>query len=184
MRIRMTALIAIVAVVGLVAAAGTGGATGIVGSDCVQPLDLLSGFQDLSNCNLRGVTITGGGLYESNLTGANLNRATIGGGYKELQFADLDGANLNDARIGTPLFGMAVAQSASLRAANLHSATIAGFRDLSFTDLTGANLNNASVTGPQAFLGAHFDNTTCPDGTNSDNDGDTCVGHGIPDPGE
>ena len=29
------------------------------------------------------------------------------------------------------------------------------------------------------FRMATFSNTTCPDGTNSDNDGGTCLGHGI-----
>jgi hypothetical protein len=29
------------------------------GANCVKPLDLQSAFQDLSNCNLKGVTIDG-----------------------------------------------------------------------------------------------------------------------------
>ena len=41
--------------------------------------------------------------------------------------------------------------------------------NLSSADLTGANLSNAYLDG------VNWDDTTCPDGTNSDNNGNTCV---------
>jgi hypothetical protein len=47
-------------------------------------------------------------------------------------------------------------------------------------NLSGANLNGADVTGAGALLGVTYSNTTCPDGTDSDNDDGTCVGHGVP----
>jgi uncharacterized protein YjbI with pentapeptide repeats len=137
--------------------------------------------QDLSNCNLKGVTITGvGALYGSNLSRANQNGATVAGGYKPLQFADLSGANLNGATLGGGANELAVLQGANLTDANLRGANIGGDRALSLTNLTNANLNDANVTGAEALLGAYFNNTTCPDGTNSDMHGDTCVGYGVP----
>ena len=174
----------------LVALSGTAVASGTeeaVGANCVKPLDLLSAFQDLSNCNLKGVTIDGNvpvpgsnPLYGSNLSGANLNGATIEGGYKPLQFANLSGSNLNGATLGGGPNELAVLQSANLSGANLNGAIISGFRPLQATNLSGANLRGASVTGIDPLLEALYSNTTCPDGTNSDNDGGTCVGHGVP----
>jgi uncharacterized protein YjbI with pentapeptide repeats len=52
--------------------------------------------------------------------------------------------------------------------------------------LTGANLNRANLTGADlsgANLAAAnlnrviWSSTICPDGTNSNNDGNTCLGH-------
>ena len=56
--------------------------------------------------------------------------------------------------------------------------TSANFTNAIFiNDSTGvANFDFTSST----FIGAVWNNTTCPDGTNSNSDGGTCVGHGIP----
>jgi hypothetical protein len=46
--------------------------------------------------------------------------------------------------------------------------------NLFYADFAGAkNGTSANVTG------ALWDHTTCPDGSSSDNDGYTCVGHGF-----
>lgn len=76
----------------------------------------------------------------------------------------------------------------SLRLANLAGANLRGARlvraDLTGADLRGADLTDADLSG--ALLGAarltgvHWDNTTCPDGTNSDAHGGTCAGHLLP----
>ena len=48
--------------------------------------------------------------------------------------------------------------------------------NLTNANLTNANLFNATLAG--AILTAvAWSNTTCPDGTNSNNDGNTCSGH-------
>ena len=54
---------------------------------------------------------------------------------------------------------------ANLKGANLSGANLSG-ANLSGANLTGANLSDVT-----------WGNTTCPDGTNSDNDGGTCLGH-------
>jgi hypothetical protein len=96
---------------------------------------------------------------QPSLSGANLNRANLAGMY--LAGADLAGANLNKATLtGTVLTG------ANLSGANFNDAT-----------LTGADLDGATVTSTTNFNHVTWSNTTCPDGTNSNNDGGTCAGH-------
>jgi hypothetical protein len=113
-----------------------------------------------SQCNLSAYPSQGGAL--------NLNKATISG--CNLRKAGLAGANLSKvAAIGAYLRD-AVLQGANLNSANLAQAYLAG-ANLTGANLAGANLTGANVTGVQ------WSNTTCPDGTNSNNDGGTCVGH-------
>ncbi|TCB98597.1 hypothetical protein E0H26_08065 [Micromonospora zingiberis] len=69
--------------------------------------------------------------------------------------ADLRGARLVDAYL----------RDADLRNAKLDHA------DLTNADLTGADLTGASING------VVWRNTTCPDGTNSDDNRHTCAGH-------
>jgi hypothetical protein len=88
------------------------------------------------------------------LSGLNLTGAQLAG-------ADLSGANLNGATLsGADLAG------ADLAGANFNKA-----------DLAGADLNGATVTGTTNFNKVTWSDTTCPDGTNSNNDGGTCAGH-------
>jgi len=176
-------MVVLTATASVLALATTVGASGKIGADCVKPLDLQTANQDLSNCNLKGVTIDGNlpdpgstPLYGSNLSGANLAEAIVTGGYKPLQFADLSGANLSGATLRGGANEFALLQSANLTNANLRGANIAGLRPLSATNLTNANLNHTNVTGIDALQDAIFSNTTCPDGSNSDANGGTCLG--------
>ena len=86
-----------------------------------------------------------------NLTDANLSYANLNGAI--LRFADLSNANLTYANLG----------GADLRFADLSDA------DLSDAYLYGADLSNVDLTG------VYWYGTTCPDGTNSDDNGNTCV---------
>jgi hypothetical protein len=61
--------------------------------------------------------------------------------------------------------------------ANLQNCDLIGL-SLYGINLTGANLTGANLTGA-VLTGVTWSNTTCPDGTNSDDDG-TCIGDGIP----
>ena len=89
------------------------------------------------------------------LSGADLRLAI-------LRFADLRGADLSNAYLG----------AADLRLADLRFANLTGagliMANLFDADLTGATLQGAQLSG------VHWYNTTCPDGTNSDNNGNTC----------
>jgi streptogramin lyase len=120
------------------------------------------GGDSLAGCNLKDVNLQNIILNGADLSGDNLLRA-------QLENARLIGANLQGANLnGAQLQGYAFLDGANLEGANLHGADLSG-ADLSRADLTGANLHGATLTG------AKWSNTTCPDGTNSDNDGGTCA---------
>ncbi len=112
----------------------------------------------LAGCNLSGTTLTnanlaGANLSTANLLGTNLSSANLAG-------ADLSGANLNGANLS----------GANLTGANLTNA------NLTSADLTGATLAGAVTTGAN-FNKVIWSNTICPDGTNSNSDMGTCIGH-------
>jgi hypothetical protein len=121
------------------------------------PCNALAGC-DLSGVNLSFANLVGADLQGANLKGANLSGAFLSGA--NLSGANLMGANLNDADL----------TGANLKGANLSGANL-NFASLSGANLVGANLKTASLI----FVG--WGNTTCPDGSNSDNEGGTCVGH-------
>jgi uncharacterized protein YjbI with pentapeptide repeats len=77
--------------------------------------------------------------------------------------SDAAGANLSDADL----------ESATLTQADLAGANLSG-ADLIKAKLSGADLTGADVTGA-IFTKVKWSATTCPDGTNSNNDGGTCV---------
>jgi uncharacterized protein YjbI with pentapeptide repeats len=85
--------------------------------------------------------------------------------------AHLSGENLDSANLTR-----AWAVGLDLSNATLTHAT------LTCADLSGANFADANLTGANDATSANLANarwsdTTCPDGTNSDQDGNTCVGH-------
>ncbi len=83
-----------------------------------------------------------------NLAGANLS-------HKNLELANLSGANLTGADLsGSELDG--------------------GF--LPNANLTGANLRRADLRHAD-ITGVTWSNTICPDGSNSNSHGSTCLGH-------
>jgi uncharacterized protein YjbI with pentapeptide repeats len=110
------------------------------------PAYLPTNWQCVNN-NLVGpyADLSNADLYMANLFGANLTGA-------DLFYAYLYGANLTDAALGY----------ANLTGADLTNA------DLRQADLTGADLTDANLSGADWYY------TTCPDGTNSDDNGDTC----------
>ncbi len=96
----------------------------------------------------------------------------------QLNTLDLTGANLSGANMAS-LFEAFHTNftGANLTGANLENMYTQGM------NLSGANLTNADFQyawgGGDNVQGAIWNDTTCPDGTNSNNDGDTCVGHGL-----
>ena len=89
-----------------------------------------------------------------------------------VDFADASffGAELDHAYFNSSTLTGTVFVGASARFANFGSA-----------DLTGANLSNADLTGADFTLATltsvTWAATICPDGTNSDSNGNTCIGH-------
>ena len=113
---------------------------------------------NLSGTNLNKATLTNAVLTDANLSGSNLNSVAASGA--NLANANLRGANLNGASL----------QGANLSRANLSGANLTG------ANLSGVNLTGAITTGA-AFNKVIWSNTVCPDGTNSDSHGQTCIGH-------
>jgi uncharacterized protein YjbI with pentapeptide repeats len=113
--------------------------------------DITLSLASLTNANLNYADLTGADLYDANLTSANLESAN-------LTHADLYGANLT----GADLYGV------NLTSAALYDA-----------NLTNANLFSATGGTTTDVTTVIWNNTTCPDSTNSNNDGHTCVGHGF-----
>jgi hypothetical protein len=166
------------------------------GVDCepLHPGDVA----DFHNCDLSGVDLSGASLRSANFSGANLSGANLSDADldgADLEGADLDGANLSGATLSPVLLHGASLENADLHGADLTGSDLGG-TDLSLTDLTDADLSetyfagaimaSTIVTGTNftdanftaiAHLFVAWDNTTCPDGTNSDSHGLTCAGH-------
>jgi uncharacterized protein YjbI with pentapeptide repeats len=127
-------------------------------------------YVDLTDAEIVGADLRGIRMDESNLSGADLSDSNITG--LRIHFTDLSHAKLTNA-ILTEIY---MSDSSSLFEADLSGAQMqyGVIRD----DMTYADLSNANLTGTdlsQAYItGVIWDNTICPDGTNSDNNGDTC----------
>jgi len=154
--------------------------------------------------NLSGAYLFSSEVNGSNFSGANLSNACLSGwcgpdgtgGEGAIMSRDnLVGADLYNAQGGFLAYSEAgtVLPGVDFAHANLTSANLTD-TDLIDADLAGATLKNANLTGatltgtsfksylgptvvvPGANLtGARWNNTTCPDGTNSNSDGHTCA---------
>ena len=96
--------------------------------------------------------------------------------YTEFRWSDMSGANLT----GAWMYGGGNWMGVDLSYADLTNAMMYDL-DLRGANLTGADLTGADLAylntsyGPADLTGVTWSNTTCPDGTNSDNSGNTCV---------
>ena len=124
-------------------------------------------FATLTNANLSDSKLHGANLSDANLRGANLEQADLD--RANLRYADLTGADLTNAELFYADLSNAHLNGANLRYADL---TYAG---LSGADLNGANLRHADLNGAN-LLETIWGNTTCPDGTNSNDPGNSTCG--------
>lgn len=126
--------------------------------------------ENWSGCSLIGVNFNWTVLYRADLSNAYLMFADLSSAY--LTWAKLDNADLSDADLS----------NANLFCANLSSATLTN-ANLTETELKNATLESA-VGIPLNPENAFWENTTCPDGSNSDDEGNggTCVGHFLTSP--
>jgi hypothetical protein len=147
---------------------------------------------DLVGADLANVTLTSADINDINLTDTDL-----GGAVFDDQDPSLSDGIISGGITGTPsvfpigfnlVDGYLVGPVANLSGAQLSAAALPGQdlldTNLSDADLATANLSNANLTGANldgadtsgtTFTDATWSNTTCPDDTNSNNDGDTCV---------
>ena len=133
----------------------------------------------LSNSNLNDANFENANLTKANLTLVNLNGANLT--LVDLNGANLTGAILTDADLTSGTLEGANLTLVNLSGANLSSANLSD-ASLALVDLAGANLSGATLTGATGLKATTlktvvWSNTTCADGTNSNNDGGSCVGH-------
>jgi hypothetical protein len=138
------------------------GATSTLGSEPAYVDTNLAGFSTLCNVSLKGAylggaNLAGDDLCDSKLSGVNFTAANLSG-------ADLTNANLSSA----------ILVDATLTNANLTQANLKG------ADLTQANLTGAQGMTSASLSGVVWNKTTCPDNTQSDQDGGTCLNNLTP----
>lgn len=133
---------------------------------------------NLSSCRLTGADMAYLDLTDCIMARADLRGANLSGAY--MVSANIHGADLSGAYLGIAVLDYAVLEDASFRGAYLGGASLWN-ANLSNADLSGADLSNANLR--YAVLDhtnldmVVWNNTTCPDGSNSDEpDGDdfTC----------
>jgi hypothetical protein len=126
------------------------------------------------------VAVSPAGTFKgTNLSGSNYS-------YADLSGQDISGSNLQNGTFNYTSFIAAVltgmnATNASFQNANFTNANLAGsnFTGSNFTgaNFTGANLHGANFSAA-IMTGVIWSNTICPDNTNSNSHGNTCIGHG------
>ncbi len=131
----------------------TFGVTALPAAPAVAAVDCTVPFGP--GVNLYGCDLGDAFLNSSNLSGANLSRA-------DLRFANVVETNLQGANLSRADLSGAFMPGANLRNANLSRA-----------NLTDAFLLNANLRGANLDR-VIWNNTTCPDGSNSDDNGDRC----------
>jgi len=149
------------------------GSTGFDGSTSVTMTQVVTATacSSLIGCDLADLNLTDANLAYADLVGANLSKADLYGA--DLYGADLTSANLSKADLAGANLSNADLDSATLTQADLAGANLSG-ADLTKAKLSGTDLNGADVTGA-IFTKVKWSDTTCPDGTNSNNDGGTCT---------
>ncbi len=171
----------------------------------VLMMDTPIGAADLQGANLAGADFDRNVLDGTNLTDANLTGADFAGSTLEsvnVSGAQFAGADFFQLRMYTySLDGITAVsgQAASLPTdwsqagnyffgptVNAYGAELANLNltgsdlwaaDLENADLTGTNLNGADLYGAGFTTVVGGSDTICPDGTNSNADGDSCTNH-------
>ena len=162
--------------------AGPQGSAGATVNTCTSPPGPNLNF---NACSISGldwyyVDVTGTSFLDADLHGSQLFDANFSGD-------QLSHANFNNAELLAANFSGVTAVDASFVSADLRP------NSMTNADLFGSNLTSANMAGDKfvndelldvtttgaVVTGATWSNTICPDFTNSDSDGNTCVGHGF-----
>jgi hypothetical protein len=122
---------------------------------------------DLSGVDLSNSWLRWADLNEANLSGANLTDA-------ELMLADMVMTNAQDANLAGANLSWTHMESANFRNTKFTRVNMYNAR-MSYIDFTNADLTGTTLYGP--YDGIIWDNTICPDGTNSNDHENTCEGH-------
>ena len=125
---------------------------------------------NLSGANLSELGLSDMNFHSGNFSGTNFSQAILSGGH--FYSANLQGSDLSYVHLDSAYLNSAFLQNANLQDSNLRYAQMYG------ADLTGADFTNAILTETDlrntTMTGVIWSDTTCPDGTNSDQNGGTC----------
>jgi uncharacterized protein YjbI with pentapeptide repeats len=145
-------------------------------------------FADLNAANLTDADLSDAYLAETNLGGTNVSGANLDTGIYLVRSGQITGTPSVLPSDEMLVDGYLVGPGADLGGANLSGANLTGVSlasaVLNGTDLIGANLTGIDMTDANLDVadlsdanlsGITWSNTTCPDDTNSNNDGFTCV---------
>ncbi len=126
---------------------------------------------DFTNANLSRATLNvDGSIYFTDFTNANLSSAEL---YVkgDINLTDFTNANLSEAELIVDKIYETDFTNANLTGAELDVDYIIR------ADFTNADLRGATGLGSATITYDAWNNTTCSDGSNSDDNGDTCLGH-------
>ena len=121
-------------------------------------------------------------VMDSTSTDRGVGDSLVGRAFSNFHVGDGDSnANWQGVNLSTALVRLGSLKDADFTGANLQGTRFVGgtLEDCNFTD---ANLLGASFEDWQSMSGSTWSNTICPDGTNSDNNSGTCIGHLAPSP--
>jgi Pentapeptide repeats (8 copies) len=107
----------------------------------------------------------------------NFNNLNLSGAY--LDYLNLSGATGKGAKFSGASFIDTDLSNANLSQANLTNANLEG-ANLSGANLSGATLQGATGLDTATLTGVTWKQTTCPDGTTSNQDGGTCLNNLTP----
>ena len=130
-------------------------------------------------------------LKNANLSGVDMRTADIGGGSEFSFYAvNFSGANFSGQTLDSLIIKSSpYPGSGSIDNANFSNVTFTGEGRLSGLSANDTNFSSAHFNGTNLeetnlstanLTGVTWSNTTCPDGTNSDSHGNTCIGHLVP----
>lgn len=130
-------------------------------------LDTAYGFDSIVK-RLKSKNLVNSYLDQVRLDGADLSNTNMTNVFA--QSGTFTGSNLSGA-----LFTNGILSHATFNAADATNSvwTNADITSVNFTDTNLTGASGLNITG----AGVIWSNTTCPDGTNSDNNGNTCEGH-------
>jgi uncharacterized protein YjbI with pentapeptide repeats len=138
----------------------------------------------LDDALLRAADLRDAALEDATLTQADLTRAVLDGaaaGFAGFADARMSGASWLDGSAVGARFDRGDLSRSDLRGTNPRAARpvdpVRRLARLDGVDFTSADLTGADWFGATGLDTAIWSSTTCPDGTNSDGNGGTCVGH-------
>lgn len=121
---------------------------------------------DMHGVIFKGAYLTGNRFNDTNMSGADFSEIKEFPGWGYPQNNSFLRSNLTNSNFSNSLL-----HEFNFTNANLQNANFSG------AYLRGSKFNGATNVSTANFNGATFENVTCPDGTNSNNNNNSCEGH-------